>query len=107
MGQSAGGGSVQYHTIAYGGVPQAGENDLFAGAIAQSPAPCFSDDYHRCIGANKLLEAAGVNNVDDLRKVDEKVLATANVKAQAEAPATVITFGELIQQLNVLTHNTD
>lgn len=92
---------MEFHTTAYGGAPKAAEEkDLFAGAIAQSPDPAIPDPYWRQLGANRFLEITGARSVDELRGVDEKVLAEANVKAQAEAPATAVFFGASVDSLS-------
>lgn len=101
IGQSAGGGSVEFHTTAYGGLRQK-ENSLFVGAIAQSPAPIIVDPKWRALGANVFLEAAGARSVDELRKLPSEVLQAANLKAQAPAPYTVEIFGDSLQLLRMV-----
>ncbi|KAL9125796.1 MAG: hypothetical protein Q9217_005051 [Psora testacea] len=93
LGESAGGGSVQYHTVAYGG---AKENDLFIRGISQSPAPLTSDPKYPRLGANLFLELAGVRSVDEARKLPSQLLRNANVKAQAETPFNVAYFAPTV-----------
>lgn len=92
-GQSAGGGSVELHTVAYGGSRRS-ENTLFRGAIAQSPAPILVDPKWQTIAANGILHAAGARSVDELRTKSTEVLAAAAQKAQEPAPFTVEFFGK-------------
>ena len=96
IGQSAGGGSVEFHTTAYGG-SRPEENNLFVGAIAQSPAPVIVDPVWQALGANIFLKTAGVRSVDELRKLPSEVLQAANLKAQAPAPYTLEIFGDSLQ----------
>ncbi|KAL8706260.1 MAG: hypothetical protein Q9201_000697 [Fulgogasparrea decipioides] len=92
-GESAGGGSVQYQTAAYGG---AKETNLFIRGIAQSPAPCLSDPIYPAIGANLFLQNAGVSNLTAARKLSTQVLQQANINAQNAAPFNVFYFGPTI-----------
>ncbi|KAL8731714.1 MAG: hypothetical protein Q9181_004203 [Wetmoreana brouardii] len=92
-GESAGGGSVQYQTAAYGG---AKETNLFIRGIAQSPAPCLSDPIYPAIGANLFLQNAGVSNLTAARKLSTQVLQQANLNAQNATPFNVFYFGPTI-----------
>ena len=92
FGESAGGGSVEIHTVAYGrSKPK--ENSLFQGALAQSPAPIVIDEGWQGRVGNLFLEAAGARSVDELRTLSTERLQTANQKAQDPAPYTVVFFG--------------
>ena len=93
LGESAGGASVQYQTVAYGG---AKENDLFIRGIAQSPAPLVSDPIYPRLGANLFLKNAGVRSVDEARRLPTEVLRNANLKAQAATPFNLAYFGPTI-----------
>ena len=92
FGESAGGGSVEIHTTAYGG-SRLNENNLFKGALAQSPAPIIVDEGWQDRVGNSFLEAAGVRSVDELRLLPTEKLQAANQKAQDPAPYTVVFFG--------------
>lgn len=92
-GESAGGASVQYHTIAYGG---AKETDLFIRGIAQSPASLISDPIYAPIGANLFLQDVGVNTVDEARQASSGTLQRANRNAQNATPFNVIYFGPVV-----------
>ena len=92
-GESAGGASVQYHTVAYGGRK---ENDLFIRGISQSPAPLASDPIYASIGANLFLQSAGVSTADEARKLPSTVLQAANKAAQANTPFNVDYFGPVV-----------
>ena len=90
-GESAGGGSVQDHTVAYGGArPE--ENNLFIRGIAQSPAPIITDPKYARLGANLFLEALGVSSVDEARRLSTEALQAANVESQAGSPFAVEYF---------------
>ena len=93
IGESAGGGSVQYHTIAYGG---ARESNLFIRGIAQSPAPVASDPIYASLGANLFLRSAGINTVDAARQLPTETLQEANVAAQNATPYNVVYFGPVV-----------
>ncbi|KAG8530649.1 uncharacterized protein KY384_004004 [Bacidia gigantensis] len=97
IGQSAGGGSVEYHTTAYGG-SRPDENSLIAGAISQSPAPLITDQQWRVLGANSFLQAAGATSVDQLRKLPSATLQQANQKSQALTPQSVAFFVPVIDK---------
>ncbi|KAL8631018.1 hypothetical protein Q9189_003299, partial [Teloschistes chrysophthalmus] len=92
-GESAGGGSVQYQTTAYGG---AKETNLFIRGIAQSPAPCLSDPVYPALGANLFLQNAGVGNLTAARRLSTQVLQQANINAQNATPFNVFYFGPTV-----------
>lgn len=94
-GQSAGGGSVLYHTTAYGGT---NETNLFTGGIAQSPAPIASDPIYASLGANLFLRSAGVTDIDAARKLPSSVLQAANKAAQNTTPFDVVYFGPVVDK---------
>lgn len=93
LGESAGGGAILLHTVAYGG-SRPWENQLFKQAIAQSPAPYMEDPKITSEGANLFLQAAGVTSVDEARKASTEVLQAALLKAQLTAPFTQLYFSE-------------
>ena len=103
LGQSAGGGSVEYHTVAYGG-SKPEENSLFARAIAQSPAPILVEPKWQTYGANLLLESAGVSSVDELRRLPTEALQAAQQKAHDPAPYVLEYFSVLIRALTLFTN---
>ncbi|KAL8686642.1 MAG: hypothetical protein Q9218_006964, partial [Villophora microphyllina] len=92
-GESAGGGSVQYQTTAYGG---AKETNLFIRGIAQSPAPCLSDPVYPALGASSFLQNAGVSSVTAARKLSTQVLQQANIYAQNATPFNTFYFGPTV-----------
>lgn len=92
-GESSGGGSVQYHTTAYGGMK---ETNLFTSGIAQSPAPCQADPKYPALGANLFLQNSGVNNLSAARKLSTHILQRANIKAQDATPFNTFYFGPTI-----------
>ncbi|KAL8642971.1 MAG: hypothetical protein Q9228_000416 [Teloschistes exilis] len=92
-GESAGGGSVQYQTTAYGG---AKETNLFIRGIAQSPAPCLSDPVYPALGANLFLQNAGVGNLTAARRLSTQILQQANINAQNATPFNVFYFGPTV-----------
>ncbi|KAL8825079.1 MAG: hypothetical protein Q9191_004629 [Dirinaria sp. TL-2023a] len=91
LGESTGGGSVQYHTTAYGGL-EPEENCLFKQAIAQSPNIYIDDPKIKSEAANLFLQAAGATSVDEARKASTEVLQAAIAKAQLSAPFTDLVF---------------
>ena len=92
-GESAGGASVQYQTIAYGGAKEA---NLFYRGIAQSPAPLASDPKYAPIGANLFLKDVRVTTIDEARKASTEVLQKASINAQNATPFNVVYFGPVI-----------
>ena len=99
IGESAGGGSVEFHTVAYGG-SKPKQNILFKRAIAQSPAPIIVDGDWQARAANLFLNAAGVKSVDELRTLPTQKLQDANEQAQALVPYNVLLFGKQQSSLN-------
>ena len=92
-GESAGGSSVIYQTIAYGGAKEA---NLFVRGIAQSPATEVIDPIYPRLGANLFLRDAGVTNVDDARKLPTAVLQKANMNAQNATQFNAVYFAASI-----------
>ena len=92
-GESAGGASVQYQSVAYGGAKEA---NLFYRGIAQSPGRLASDPIYAPIGANLFLKDAGVTTIDAARKLSTKVLQQANINAQNATPINVVYFGPVV-----------
>ncbi|KAL8870897.1 MAG: hypothetical protein Q9174_003161 [Haloplaca sp. 1 TL-2023] len=92
-GESAGGGSVELQTTAYGGTEEA---NLFIRGIAQSPADCISDPIYSARGADSFLRSAGVNSVTAARGLSTEVLQKANVDAQNDTPFNIFPFGPSI-----------
>lgn len=106
-GESAGGGSVQYQTVAYGG---AKETNLFIRGIAQSPGLCQSDPIYPALGADLFLQNAGVNSVTAARELPTQILQQANINAQNATPFNTIYFGptvdgDLIQDIVPRSYN--
>lgn len=91
IGESAGGSSVVYHTVAYGG-SKPEENALFQQIIAQSAGvePVYPDQARK--GADLFLQSAGVTSVDEARNATTEVLMEANRKANAAIPFLVMSF---------------
>ena len=89
-GESAGGGSVQLRTVAYGGTKEA---DLFIRGIAQSPAACISDPVNPARGADSFLRSAGVNSVTAARTLSTEGLQQANISAQHDTPFNIFPLG--------------
>ena len=109
MGESAGGGSVEQHTVAYGGAKPE-ENDLFVRGIAQSPAPIITDPSYASLGANLFFEELGVLSVDEARKLPTDALKNANIKSQVTAPFDVEYFaptvdGDLLPDIPARLYN--
>ncbi|KAG8525589.1 uncharacterized protein KY384_009233 [Bacidia gigantensis] len=103
IGESAGGSSVVYHTVAYGG-SKPDENKLFKQIISQSAGvePVYPEQAS--IGANLFLQTAGVTSVDEARKLPTEKLQEANKKANAAIPFLVMSFapgvdGDIIPDL--------
>ena len=94
-GESAGGASVQYQTVAYGGAKEA---NLFIRAISQSPAPLVSDPIYTSIGANLFLQNVGVNTIDDARQASTEILQKANLNAQNATPFNIVYFGPVVDE---------
>ena len=92
-GESAGGGSVAYQTIAYGG---AKETNLFIRGIAQSPGTLQSDPIYPALGANLFLQNAGVNSVKAARKLPTQILQQANRNTQNATPFNAVYFGPTV-----------
>ena len=93
IGESAGGGSVQYQTAAYGGEKEA---NLFVRGIAQSPASGASDPIYSALGADLFLRNAGVTSVDAARKLSAQILQQSNINAQNATPFNINYFGPTI-----------
>lgn len=91
IGESAGGSSVVYHTVAYGG-SKPEENALFQQAISQSAGvePVYPEQARK--GADLFLQAAGVKSVDEARNATTEVLMKANQKANEAIPFLVFSF---------------
>ncbi|KAL9123685.1 MAG: hypothetical protein Q9217_006908, partial [Psora testacea] len=109
IGESAGAGSIEEHTVAYGGAKPE-ENQLFIRGIAQSPAPIITDPKYARLGANLFLEALGVASVDEARKLPTEALQAANIKSQTTAPFDVEYFaptvdGDLLPDIPARLYN--
>ncbi|KAL9101699.1 MAG: hypothetical protein Q9163_003064 [Psora crenata] len=94
-GESAGGGSVEHHSVAYGGAKPE-ENHLFIRGIAQSPAPIITDPKYASLGANLFLEILGVASVDEARKLSTEPLQAANIASQLTGPFGVEYFAPTV-----------
>ena len=94
-GQSAGGSSIQYHSIAYGG-SKPEENNLFIRGNLQSPGTLTEYPNYAKLSANLFLKAAGVTSVDAARKLSTDVLMSANAAAQAQTPFNVAYFAPVV-----------
>ena len=94
-GQSAGGSSIQYHSIAYSG-SKPEENNLFVRGNVQSPGTLTEYPKYAKISANLFLQAAGVTSVDAARELSTDVLMKANVAAQAQTPFNVAYFAPIV-----------
>ena len=94
-GQSAGGSSIQYHSIAYGG-SRPEENNLFVRGNVQSPGTLTQCPKYAELSANLFLQAAGVTSVDAARNLSTDILMKANVAAQAQTPFSAAFFTPVI-----------
>ena len=94
-GQSAGGSSIQYHSIAYGG-SRPEENDLFVRGNVQSPGSLTQYPDYAKLSANLFLQAAGVGSIEAARHLSTDVLIRANVAAQAQTPFNVAYFSPVV-----------
>ena len=108
-GQSAGGSSIQYHSIAYGG-SKPEENKLFLRGNVQSPGTLTEYPNYAKISANLFLTAAGVTSVDAARKLSTEVLQSANAAAQGQTPFNVGYFtpvvdGDLVPDIPPRAYN--
>ncbi|CAF9902947.1 MAG: hypothetical protein HETSPECPRED_000065 [Heterodermia speciosa] len=85
LGESGGGASVMFHTIAYGG-SRPSENHLFHQAIGQSPGPQVGKGNNQQIVSNAFLAALNVSTVDEARNLPTETLMRANRKIEASTP---------------------
>lgn len=92
FGESVGGGSVQFHTTAYGAT-KPGESGLFKQAIIQSPSAYIEDPKIKSEAANLFFQAAGVTSVDEARKMSTEVLQAAIAKVGQSASYGILQFG--------------
>lgn len=99
FGESAGGGSVMFQLIGNGG----NNNNLFRGAIGDSPSLSFTPDYNDAFIDGLFQEYAtnaGCGTAADvmacLRSADVNVLAAAGPKTTANHPSTIYLFAPVV-----------
>ncbi|KAL8825487.1 MAG: hypothetical protein Q9191_004385, partial [Dirinaria sp. TL-2023a] len=120
LGESGGGASVMFHTIAYGAA-KPGENHLFHQVIGQSPGPQVGKGNNQQLVGNAFLRALNANSADEARKLPTETLIKANREVEAsmpyfgpfvdgdlipELPSRLYTSGRYIKGLKVMAgHN--
>ena len=95
MGESAGAGSIMYHTTAYG-ASRADENSLFKQAVVQSPYTARIPKSEQQQVVKSFLETANVNNVEEAKRLPTEVLMATNAKVIQLAPHLTFFFGPVI-----------
>ena len=99
LGESGGGASVMFHTVAYG-ASNPGENALFHQVISQSPGPQVGKGNNQQLVGNSFLKTLNVSTADQARKLSTDVLMKANRQVEASTPYfSPFVDGDLIPDL--------